>query len=274
MSSLKEPKYFSSSVVRFPHRGPGDIEVDKKVVKTWSNYLELFSRVSGEKCIGEASADYLYFYQHVARLIRQANPESKIIIVLRNPTERALSAYSHLLKDGRETLTFDEALEIEEERKRDNYEFIWFYKDAGFYYLQVKEYIKVFGRQNVKIYLYDDFIKNPFVVVKDIYDFLGVNTSFVSNISIKHNESLLPKNREFHDFLSEYDHPLKKLFRPFFLNMMGKQNTEKLVNYMKNKNLKKASMKPEVRRSLIRIYRDDILSLKDLIKRDLSNWLE
>ncbi|MBI2487107.1 MAG: sulfotransferase [Deltaproteobacteria bacterium] len=274
MSPLKEPKYFSSSVVRFPHSGPGDIEVDKRVIKTWNNYVELFSSVSGEKRIGEASPDNLYFYEHVAPLIKQTNPGAKIIIILRNPTERAFSAYTHLVKYGRETLSFEEALEIEEQRKKDNYEFIWFYKDVGFYYSQVKRYLNTFGEKNIRVYLYDDFIKNPSGLIRDIYEFLEVNANCFPDMSTKHNVSLIPKNRLLQNFLSEYDHTLKKVFRPLFLNTIGKENTEGLVNLFKNKNLKRESIMPKTKRYLIKLYRDDILGLKDLIKRDLSNWLE
>ncbi len=274
MSSLKEPKYFSSSVVRFPHRGPGDMEVDKRVTRTWHGYLELFNGVSGEKRIGEASADYLYFYEHVAPLIKETTPGAKIIIVLRNPTERAFSAYSHLVKDGRETLSFEEALEVEEQRKRDNYEFIWFYKEVGFYYSPVKTYLDAFGKENVRIYLYDDFMKHPFVLIEDICKFMDVGTNFVPDMSTKHNVALIPRIRSIQNFLLDYNHTFKKAFRPLFLNTIGQENTEVLINYFKNKNLRKQKIDPETRKYLIELYRDDILMLEKLIKRDLSSWLK
>lgn len=274
MSPLKEPKYFSSSVVRFPHSGPGDLEVDERVIKKWQDYLELFGGASGEKCIGEASPDYLYFHEHVAKSIREANPKAKIMMVLRNPAERAFSAYSHLLKDCRETLSFEGALEIEEQRKGANYEFIWFYKDVGFYYAQVKTYLEVFGKDNVRAYLYDDFTKNPFVLVHDACKFLGIEINFGPDMSAKHNASLVPKRKGVYNFLSDYDHPLKKVFRPLLLKSLGKESTEVIVNYFKRKNLKRESMNPKVRRYLIELYREDILKLQDLISKDLTSWLE
>ncbi len=273
MSPVKEPKFFSAPFVRFPHNGPGDDGVDKRIIRTRSGYLELFTGISGEKCLGEASADYLYFHEDVARSIKLANPRAKIIIVLRNPVERAFSAYSHLKKDGRETLSFDDALEAEDQRKSDNYEFIWLYKDVGFYYSQIKTYLEVFGKENVRIYLYDDFAKNLISLAKDIYKFLDVDTNFVPDISTMHNTSTIPKNKVVDDFLLDFDHPLKKALRPLFLNTIGKENTELLVEYFKKKNFKRESMKPKVRQYLIKLYRDDILSLQDLIRRDLSNWL-
>lgn len=272
MSPIKEPKYFSSSINRFPHRGPSDIEVDKTVIKSRGDYLRLFSSASVEKWLGDASADYLYFYEHVAPLIKRTSPEAKIIAILRNPIERAFSAYCHLVKEGRETLSFEEAIGVEEERKRKNYEFIWFYKGVGFYYSQVEAYLNAFGEKNLKIYLYDDFKQNPYKIIKDIFRFLEVDESFVPDINIKHNVSEVAKNKSLQEFLLGYDHPLKKLFRPVLLGTIGKENTERLVNYFKNKNLMK--MKPKTRRYLAEIYREDILMLQNLVKRDLSDWLE
>lgn len=118
MSPVKEPKYFLASINKFPHNGPGDIEVDKKIIRTWDEYLKLFSNASVEKCIGEASCGYLYYCELVAPSIKRISPEAKIIIVLRNPVERAFSAYCYLFREGRETLSFEEALKIEEERKK------------------------------------------------------------------------------------------------------------------------------------------------------------
>lgn len=272
MSPIKEPKYFSSSINKFPHRGPNDIEVDKTVIKSWGDYLGLFGSASVEKRLGDASADYLYFYEHVAPLIKRTSPEAKIIAILRNPIERAFSAYCHLVKEGRETLSFEEAIEIEEERKKKNYEFIWFYKDVGLYYSQVEAYLNAFGEKNVKIYLYDDFKQNPLGVTKDVFKFLEVDESFVPDIAIKHNILEVAKNKSLQEFLLDYDHPLKRPLRSVLLSIIGRENTERSVNYFKNKNLMK--MKPKTRRYLAELYRDDILILQNLVKRDLSGWLE
>jgi hypothetical protein len=274
MSSIKEPKFFLSSIDEFPHNGPGDVEIDKGIIKTWREYLKLFSGASVEKRIGEASCGYLYYYEHVAPLIKRTSSEVKIIALLRNPIERAFSAYCHLVRDGRETLSFEEAIEIEEERKKNNYEFIWFYKDLGFYYSGIKAYLNTFGEESIKVCLYDDFKHNPLGVIKDIFRFLEVGESFVPDVSIKYNVSQIPKNKFFQEFLSDYNHPLKKPFRTVLLNTIGKENTKKLVNYFKNMNLIKMGIKPKTRRYLVELYRDNIVMLQNLIKRDLSDWLK
>lgn len=272
LSPLKEPKYLSLPANKLPHRGPGDAKVDNSIIKTLDDYLNLFKNASIEKVVGEASADYLYFYKTVIPRTKKTNPESKILIMLRNPIERAFSAYRHMLKDKRETLSFEKALITEEQRKKDNYEFIWFYKDVGLYHEQVKAYLNSFGANKVKVCLYDDFIKNEGNVIKDILRFLDVNENFPTDTSLKHNVSQITRSESFDEFLNTYDHPVKKLFRPVFLNTIGKERTEKIVNYFKYKNLLR--MKPKTRKHLIQFYRNDILKLQDLIERDLSDWME
>jgi hypothetical protein len=160
MSPIKDPKYFMASINEFPHRGPGDIKIDKAIIRTWNDYLNLFSGASVEKRIGEASCGYLYYYEHVAPLIKRNGPEAKIIAILRKPVERAYSAYSHLVRDGRETLSFEEAIEIEEERKKRNYEFIWFYKDLGFIIVGLKLILIHLVRKTQK-YAYMMTLNNP-----------------------------------------------------------------------------------------------------------------
>lgn len=273
ISPIKEPKFFSVTANRFPHCGPGDIDVDNTIIKNLNDYLSLFANVSTQKCIGEASADYLYFHTHVAPAIKAFNPKAKIIIILRNPIDRAFSAYKHLVRDGRGTLQFEDALKKEEEeRKKSNYEFIWFYKDLGFYYSQVKTYIEIFGRERVGIYLFDDLKTKPYKVLSDIFNFLEIENNTDIDFFKPYNTSEIPKLKILHEFLINYDHPLKRYMRPILLRILGKERIESIVNYFKRHN--QIKIHPDTKSYLINLYRNDILSLQDLLKIDLSGWLK
>ena len=169
-------------------------------------------------------------------------------------------------------LSFEKALESEDKRMRENYEFIWFYKDLGFYYEQVNHFIDSFGRENVMIRLYDDFISDSMAVMKDIYRFLDVDEGFTPNTDVKYNVGPTVRSESFEEFLVKYEHPVKRALRPILLNTIGKRYTEALVNYFIRRNT--LSMKPKTRKRLIELYRDDILKLEGLIDRDLSGWLK
>jgi len=176
-----------------------------------------------------------------------------------------------MLMDKRESLSFEKALQREDKRRSENYEFIWYHKDVGFYYEQVKHYIDSFGRGNVKIVLYEDFVGDPINIMKEIYRFLEVDEGFTPNTAVKYNVGPTVRNEPFEEFLVKYDNPVKKVLRPILLNTIGKRYTESLVNYFIHKNT--FNIKPKTRKRLIEIYRSDILKLGDLIDRDLSGWL-
>jgi len=267
MSPIKEPKYFSSVCLDLPFKGPGDGGVGLEWALTWDEYLELFAEVKGEKAIGEASADYLYYHDKVIPLIKDRLGNVKIIIILRNPVERAFSAYTYLVRDGRETLSFEEALQAEDDRRRENYSFIWFYKDAGFYYSAVRAYIDAFGKDKVKIYLFEDLKSDAVALMQDIYRFIGVDDTFVPKIQ-RYNVSGVPKSKFLHNFLRK-----PSIVKSVAKHLIPERARRNLVLEIQNRNLTKPEMKPETRKRLIGVYRDDIKQLEKLIGRDLSFWV-
>ncbi len=270
----KEPRFFVSS--EFKNINPNDplfTHANKVITFILEDYLGLFLDVKDESAVGEASVQYLYFYNSAIPEIKKHLGDVRIIIILRNPADRAFSAHAHLVRDKLESMSFEECLEIEEERIRTKWFPLHFYKDLGFYYKQVKAYMENFSR--VRVYLYDELMNDSSIVVRDIYEFLNVDPSFVSaNINSQYNVSVVPKVKLLHSFLVKYDHPLKKLLRPLFLGTVGKEKTENLVNHFKNRNLRKRKINPETKKYLIDLYRDDILMLEKLLKRDLSAWLK
>lgn len=264
--NLKEPGYFSSKYKNFPHNGPGDYIADNVTIKEESKYIDLFKSVKNEKIIGEASVDYLYYY-NTAYDINKFSSNAKIIIILRNPVDRAFSTYVHLRGAGRENLTFEEALQQEKSRMNNNYEFIWFYKDVGKYYQQVKTYLEVFGEENVLIILFDELKKDIKSVMKKIMFFLNINPNVSIDDQIKYNFSGIPKYKIIDLILKnrELQHLAKKVFPARIVRRIGYKMLEK--------NLKKPILAKKTRFELIKYFTDDIIMLQNLIGRNLSMWL-
>jgi len=157
--SLKEPRYFSSLNLKLPQRGPGDETVDKKLVLDFDEYKRLFEPFKNSDMVGEASSEYLTDADFTAEKIRDVVGDVPIIIILRNPVQRAYSAYNNLRRDGRETETFGRALELEESRRSEGWDVMWAYKHVGLYCEQVRKYLDNFSR--VKILIFEEFIINP-----------------------------------------------------------------------------------------------------------------
>jgi hypothetical protein len=268
---LKEPKFFVSPIFKkINHNQPLWVNFMSNTMFEWQDYLELFEKVQKEKAIGESSVTYLYYYKTAIILIRKYLGNIKIIISLRNPVDRAFSAYLHLRRDNRENISFKKTLK-EEDRRKKNYPPLYHYTSIGFYYHQVKAYLDNFDQ--VKIYLFDDLKKDTLSLVKDMYGFLGVDTSFTPDVSIRYNVSGIPKNKFIHKFLREQN-ILKSIVKSVVKTLVPYKERRKIIEKIKMKNLQKPQMKPETREYLKNLYRKDILKLQDLIKRDLSHWLK
>jgi len=270
MSKNKEPNFFAYEGWQPDYCGSGDAEAptNVKTVPYLKDYQALFDGVTKEKAIGESSPCYLYMPEAPTRIKRYI-PEAKLIAILRHPVDRAYSRYSHFCRNGRETLDFSEALKEEDNRRKNHWAPGWRYLDFGFYSIQIQRYLDRFDREQIQIYLYEDLKSDPKHMIKNIFQFLGVDDTFQPNLSVKYNQSNIPKNRIFHGFISEKNF-LKSMIRPLIPAKIRKPMAAKA--YRKNLSRLKP-LSPELRQELIPIFREDILKLQDLIGRDLSHWL-
>jgi hypothetical protein len=139
---------------------------------------------------GEASPYYL-FHPHVPKRITQVLPKVKLIALLRNPVDRAISNYFNQVKKARETLSFDRAIEDEEERTReelnkllkhefyDSVQYRWYsYKKRGIYIDQIKRYHKYFNHDQILILKSEEFFENIYGTLREVFKFLEVNPHF------------------------------------------------------------------------------------------------
>jgi hypothetical protein len=167
MSKVKEPYYFSP---HFVQRYPGETVTDKE------EYLRLFENASSYIAVGEASPSYLWDPDS-PKLIHQAVPTARMIILLRDPIERA---YSHYLMDVKfgshdKKLSIYQDLMRRYESQEKAYGISPLYVEFGMYYEQVKRYFDEFGREQVKVIIYEEFIQHPEETVNDVLAFLEVN---------------------------------------------------------------------------------------------------
>jgi hypothetical protein len=260
MSPVKEPNFFSSQ----------EQENAADTVTHIGSYQHLFRGVSGEKAIGEASHSYLY-EPGAAPEIRRYIPEAKLIAILRNPIDRAYSHFLHMVRTGTEPLDdFAQALQEEASihKERTSQDYI----GRGLYYDQLKRYFGTFPREQVRVYLYEDLSDAPISTVQDAFRFLKVDDSFVPDVSLRRNVSGHPKYKTL-DGLMRSQSRLKHAAKVYLPARM-RWRLSKAFDDLKTRNLvEPPPLQPEVRRQLIRVYREDILKLQGLIHRDLSGWL-
>ncbi len=138
-------------------------------------------------CItGEASPLYLYNPLAPGRIFNLL-PDVKLIAILRNPTERAISHYYHVKRLNMEPLPIMEAFQEEDSRLRPamremNYksiEYMYYsYKMRGLYRQQIDRYLQHFDMNQLLILDSETFFSDPATTLKRVFDFLGVDGKF------------------------------------------------------------------------------------------------
>ena len=251
--------------------GPGDdYEVRSHLVTSLEDYQAQFAGVTTETAIGEACSVYLCD-RKAAASIKKHVPDAKLIVILRDPAERAYSSFMHLRREAYEPVAdFREALALEEERIRSNWRHLWHYRSRGYYHEQIAHYLTLFDRSQMRIYLFEDLRDDPRALLKDIFGFLGVDDSFVPDTSGRYNASGIPRSRT----------ALRLIMRPNRLKTVVKPLLPKRLRHAVKTfvttsplSLRKSPLPADARRDLVAGYRDDVLKLQAMLGRDLSAWL-
>jgi len=259
----KEPRFLIKDLVKDRlHNGVWDLE----------SYQALFNNVVNEKAIGESTVLYLYYYNEAIKNIKKyLGDDVKIIIMLRNPVDRAFSAYTHVSRSLKEPLSFEEALEVEENRLENDITLtpMVMYKDMGLYHNMVSAYIDNF--KNVHVVMHEDFLQNTKAVVKLTLAFLGILRSVELDTDSKYNVG--GKSWRF-SFLKQFfmkDNVIKKELRVIFPKTLRKRFRVFLEYFLKEK---VKPIKPGTKKELISFFRSDVEKLEKLLNIDLKNWKE
>ena len=271
LSPIPELNFFAHEGRDLDFRGPGDLKYiwHDSLVASYDDYCQQFAGASGQTAIGEVSTHNLYSAQ-APGLIKRYIPDVKMIAILRHPAERAFSAFAHMVRDAREeTEDFRAALGREPARIRDNWEPLWHYKSMGFYGAQLSRYFELFDRDQIRVYIYDDFVARPLNIVQDIFAFIGVDAGFVPDMSEKYNVSTMPRSRELQDMMMG-----KSCVRSALRSLVPPGARSRIRDFILRQNTRRLRLASDARRELMNDYRDDIGLLGNLVRRDLSYWLE
>ena len=282
VSPVKEPNYFSDLYPKFC--GPGDeqnlnrpleknsegkyIQRHAAIVTSLEQYCELFSGAEGFSIRGEISPSYLY-YPTAAVRIKQLLPQSKIVIFLRDPIERAFSQFKLFVMVARETKEFDEAIRLEESRIEDGWEYAWSYRGLGLYAQQVKSFLDFFPHEHVGVWLYEDLRQSPAKVYIQVCDFLGADGSFTPDFS--HHNPSQNKVTKLQWFYNRYSHIISKftMLIPVSLRSGLVLWGERVLGE------KQLMLKDHTRCELLEYYRSDILELDQLMPQlGVIRWIE
>ena len=263
--SQKEPKYFSSINLKFPHNGVGDVTVDSVAIKDRNAYFRLFEKLGNFKAIGEASSDYFFFHNCTVKAIKDELGDIPIIISIRNPVDRAYSAYNNLVRDGRESLGFLDALNAEEGRLSSNWDWMWAYKKGGLYADALGHFMQEFSR--VKVVLLDDLEESPHEVIREIFNFLDVYLDVDINCETKYSHSGKAKNTIV-SLLTSRNNRIVFAVRKLIMSIIPRSLLERVASKL----FKKDDLPFEARMYLQKYFLNDIEKLEKLLGRNLDAW--
>ena len=265
MSPVKEARFFSYPEQTLDFRGPADrYTINRDSVTDWPAYQRLFAERTDEPIAGEASPIYLY-HPDTAATIHRYVPDCTLLCILRNPIDRGYSDFLNMVRLGWEPLRdYEEALRREDDRTAKHWGPFYHYGSKGHYASQLQRYLDVFDREQLHIYLFDDFVSDPVGVMQDMYGRLGIDTTFRPKTETAHNRSGLPKSDLLHAVLT---HPVaEKTFRGPLRDLRQHWRDQ-------NTRHEKEPLPVALRHRLRERYRDDIERLSEQIDRDVSHWL-
>ena len=171
MPKQKELHFFTQPQIFKLNKGPKDKVVKQPHIKSEKEYLELFKSVKDEVAVGDASPSYINYPENFG-MIKQYLNDPKVIVIVRDPIDRAYSNYLHLKRELRETMDFFSALKNEDNRREESYSDFWYYRFNSTYYKKILMAKKTFS--NVLVLTAEEFKRNPEITLKKVYSFLGV----------------------------------------------------------------------------------------------------
>ncbi len=179
----------------FPHdmhwSGPGDPRPSRQRAALMSrNRHDLGSLLVS----GDATASYLYYPEVIDKILSENN-DVRIVLCLRNPIDRAWSAFGHLIRERREERSFESGLAVEQRRMKDGWEPLWWYVEAGRYARWMDDLMARVRGASVRCVLFEEFVDNPPLAALQLLDFLGVwNKDFEFGSADRRNPSGVPRN--------------------------------------------------------------------------------
>jgi len=259
----KELAYFNQTL---PYRP--DI-FNYRYEKPISWYHSFFSTAKTDQIKGEFSPHYFSSKEAVGKIYKY-NPEIKLLTILRNPIEAAVSAYWYSIQIGEiKAIPFEKAIQ--------KYPIIM---NFGIYYTYLKRYYNVFPKKNIKVVLYDYVKTSPEILYKEILNFLGVDDFFPDSLCEMSNKTKQTKY-PFLNFAITYCKNFLHLHHLYWIRHLLKYSgitstAEYVRDYLNVQHIdcNATTINPELTEMLLDFYLKDIHALSKLIDKDLSVWIE
>ena len=254
-------------------RGPRKVRGSKKEPNFFNrNYergYEWYHRLFEFGPWKNAEFSVLYFHdRNVPARIHAYNPEVKLLLSLRNPIDRAFSHHKHEFRRGRlprDLHTFREALEQNPS-----------YVQQGMYATHLARWLRYFDLRQIHVIVYEDICADPDRVLKDIYEFVGVDSRFEpTQLTARVNVSIAKRSQRLDRALRVSSVPVKTVLGERLSEVVKKTGIPRRVRQYNRVEVDDRHLPPltECDRSyLASVYAEENAKLGALLDRDFSHW--
>ena len=266
MPDVKEPRFFASDLR--PLMGS-----DAGLPDTFEDYAALFEPAAEGQRVGEASPSYLRS-RVAAALIAEANPDARIIAILRDPATLVRSLHLQLLKEHVETETdlrkavaFEQAIRGGVAVRR--------YSDHVKYVEQLRRYDTTFPAEQLLVLIYDDFRLDNAATIRTVLRFLDVDSN-AATISFEANPSVRLRSRRLDGLLRALyagDSRSARVATAMLRTLLPKRLRGEPLAAMRRRVLygRPAEADEDVMRELRVRFKGEVVALSEYLGRDLVN---
>ncbi|MCP5095597.1 MAG: sulfotransferase domain-containing protein [Chloroflexi bacterium] len=242
--NIKEPMYFLDAV---------------NWRKNLNSYHQLFTPQNGQ-LLGEASTTYTFLpkYPDTYKSLYEYNPDLKLVYIMRHPIERMVSNYTHRILRNQVKLAPEEALLHDPS-----------FINISRYGVQIQPYIELFGRDNILLLVFEEYVADPLECLKQIAGFLQIDFTPFKTIDTK------PKQVSVGNMQLKYT-AVRKLYQMNAFQSVRDYIPQSLRQLVRKQVSKEIDQKPtislETRKLLWRFVEDDVCHIEQLMQRELTIW--
>ncbi len=218
----------------------------------------------------------MYVKTNALNALHEHNPDVKMVLILRNPVDRAYSAYNMEQAYSTKWMKTDFEGMIDIVRKNDiNDPMYKLFIRMGMYSDFVETIYSIFPKKQLKIILFEDLKKNPQQVCRDVFEWLQVDANFVSDTSVIHNKTAKTKNpvaAKIIEILRNNDNVLKQMAKTILPQETFTRLGYLMFDWNKSKNKIIPPLDQNIRLQYEDFFRPEVKKLSELTGTDFSSW--
>lgn len=269
MSPIKEPNFFSYGCGGVPFAGPGYDEIYAAAVRDLDEYRLLFKTAGQARAVGEASINYM-LHPEASAGINTLTPQARLLFILRQPVERAWSSFQRSCLQGREAEMDFLTAWRDDVRRREAGHWVSLHRYKSLYGKHLRPWFETFSREQIHVILFEEFQADTSSVMREVYEFIGVDGDFRPETWSVHNQTGEIANPVLRRVWRK-SHRARVMLRPLLPRGWRGQSFRFLASDGQVSR-KRKPIPADIKASLTEELRDDIATLEELLERDLSLW--